>query len=90
MGVLSVVFCILKGPVTHELVQGPNPEGRKIDKPEGRIYDEMAELLKNRKAEFDHKAEYIISRNLLCKRACYPANMQRIYVSHTWALASNG
>ena len=38
----------------------PNPEGRKIEKPEGRIYDEMAELLKNWKAKFYPKAEYIV------------------------------
>ena len=36
----------------------PNPEGQIIIKPEGRIFDEMDELLKNWKAEFDHKAEF--------------------------------
>ena len=35
----------------------PNPEGWKIEKPEGRIYDEMAKLLKNCMAKFDQKAE---------------------------------
>ena len=35
----------------------PNPEDRKIRKLEGQIYEEMAKLLKNWKAEFDHKAE---------------------------------
>ena len=37
----------------------PNLEGRISIKPEGRIYEEMAELLKTWKAEFDHKAEYM-------------------------------
>ena len=39
----------------------PNPEGRIIRKLEGRIFNHKAEMIKNEKAEFDHKAENISS-----------------------------
>ena len=37
----------------------PNPEGLIIRKPEGRICNHKAEMIRNGKAEFDRKAENI-------------------------------
>ena len=37
----------------------PNPEGRILTKPEGRIFNHKAEMIKNGKAKFYHKAEYL-------------------------------
>ena len=38
----------------------PNPESWNIEKPEGQIFDWKAGKLQNQKAEFNHKAEYIV------------------------------
>ena len=50
------------GKLNTDWIVRSNPEGRIVRKLEGRIFYHKAEMIKNGKAKFYHKAEYLIKR----------------------------